>query len=377
MATLKQRRGKWCARVRWYENGEQQEEQVSLRTESRTVALERLYEVNKVQSDIKSGLEYDFPWLSNVSRTKVKHFTLKNAADQWIKERQNRCRPNTLTTNKQGLDYFLRFNGKTRSLDSINNKSISLYISYLEKLRLSDTSINIHLRTIKAMFNYYLKLDVINKMPLIEQRRIHKRDPIYITEGEFESIMKLEWLDIFYKNVFLLYRDTGMRLREPFMASLNGEWIDIPPESKSHSGRSIELSNELQSIFTNLKFWLDKGAGSELKDPGGHFSKKFKKALIEIGADSSKKFHSLRHTYAVRSLIKEVPIYNVSLNMGHSSVDTTEHYAKMNRKRAAQDFPSLRNSSKREMRDTRLRDTKGSYEVLATEVTKIAHASGA
>ena len=184
MATLKPRRGKWWfARVRWYENGKQREKQVSLRTESRTVALERLYEVNKVQSDIKSGLKFDFPWLSNVSRTKVKHFTLKNAADQWIKERQNRCRPNTLKTNGQGLDYFLRFNGKTKSLDSINNKSISLYISYLEKLGLSDTSINIHLRTIKAMFNYYLKLDVINKMPLIEQRRIHKKDPIYITDG--------------------------------------------------------------------------------------------------------------------------------------------------------------------------------------------------
>ena len=377
MATLIPRRGKWFARVRWHENGKQQEKQVSLRTESRTVALERLYEVNKVQSDIKSGLKYDFPWLSNVSRTKVKHFTLKNAADQWMEERYNIIEPNTLKINKKGLEYFLEFSVGTTPLNFINNSSILLFISYLDSLGLSDTSINIHLVTIKAMFNYYLKLDVINKMPLIEKRKIHRRDPIYITDGEFESIMKLEWLDIFYKNVFLLYRDTGMRLREPFMASLNGEWIDIPPESKSHSGRSIELSNELQSIFTNLKFWLDKGAGSRLKDPGDHFSKKFKKALVEIGADSSKKFHSLRHTYAVRSLIKEVPIYDVKLNMGHSSIDTTEHYAKMNLKRAAQDFPSLRNSRKREIRDTRLRDTKGSYELFATEVTKIAHASGA
>ena len=63
--------------------------------------------------------------------------------------------------------------------------------------------------------------------------------------------------------------------------------------------------------------------------------------------------------------------------MGHSSIDTTEHYAKMNLKRAGQDFPSLRNSSKREIRDTRLRDTKGSYEVFATEDSKLAHASGA
>ena len=218
MATLKQRRGKWYARVRWYEQGKQKGKQVPLRTHSRETAIERLCEVSKFQSDIKSGIGFNFPWMSEDSHTRVKHFTVKNAADQWMEERQNRCRPNTLKTNEKGLDYFLEFTGKTTPLNSINNKTISLYIRYLDRIGLSDTSINIHLRTIKAMFNYYLKLDVINKVPLIEQRRIDKRDPIYITDGEFESIMKLEWLDIFYKNVFLLYRDTGMRLREPFMA---------------------------------------------------------------------------------------------------------------------------------------------------------------
>ena len=67
----------------------------------------------------------------------------------------------------------------------------------------------------------------------------------------------------------------------------------------------------------------------------------FKKALREIEADEGRKFHSLRHTYAVRRLITGTSIYKLKLLMGHSSVTTTEEYSKMNLKRVAQDFPKL------------------------------------
>ena len=153
--------------------------------------------------------------------------------------------------------------------------------------------------------------------------------------------MELEWLGDLYKRVFLLYRETGMRLREPMISTLNGNWIDIPPESKTHSTRSIELSKPLKQIFSELQDWYHSGYGSRLNDPGDHFSKKFKKSLRSIGASESKHFHSLRHTFAVRKLLMRVPIYDVKLMMGHASVTTTEIYSKMNLKRVAQDFPTL------------------------------------
>ena len=87
--------------------------------------------------------------------------------------------------------------------------------------------------------------------------------------------------------------------------------------------------------------WLKKGYGKSLKDPGDHISKLFKKCLVRVDASSDKNFHSLRHTFAVRSLIKGVPIYNLKLLMGHSSVVTTEEYSNMNLKRVAYDFPSI------------------------------------
>ena len=83
------------------------------------------------------------------------------------------------------------------------------------------------------------------------------------------------------------------------------------------------------------------GYGSKLLTPDDHISKMFKKALRSIGADESKHFHSLRHTFAVRRLIQGTSIYDLKLLMGHKSVTTTEVYCNMNLKRVAQDFPTI------------------------------------
>ena len=38
--------------------------------------------------------------------------------------------------------------------------------------------------------------------------------------------------DSFYGKAFFFYRETGVRLREPFIATLDGNWLDIPNTSK-------------------------------------------------------------------------------------------------------------------------------------------------
>jgi len=246
-------------------------------------------------------------------------------------------------------------------LKSVSSTHIETLIDYFESRGLSATSINIHLRTVKAMFRYYLKIGKLNKIPLIEQLSVRKTEPIYITDDEFHKLMSIDWLDNFYKRVFLLYRETGMRLREPMMSVIDGVWIDIPNESKGGASRNIELDESLQAIFIEYKKWLDSGYGSTLVDVGDHISKVFKKCLREIGADESKHFHSLRHTFAVRRLIQGTSIYNLKLLMGHSSVTTTEVYSNMNLKRVAQDFPTIavnsQNTAKIGKMDTDLMDT--------------------
>jgi site-specific recombinase XerD len=346
MAILKPRRGSWYARVLWYEKNKtkQTEKQVPLRTSSKVTARERMAEVNKVENDIKQGMDFTFPWLSESTSTKVKRFTLQDASDRWMLKRIGKLAKKTTELNQDGLDYFVKFMGNAQPLETITTSQVERFVDWLDGRGLSKTTINMHLRTIKAMFRYYLRVDKLNKIPHIQQLSIRKSDPIYITDDEMKSVMELDWLDDFYKRVFLFYRETGMRRNEPMMSVLDGSWVDIPNTSKSKVGRNIELDLTMQSIFNELKEWLVNGYGSKLKTPDDHLGKKFKKALRSINADESKHFHSLRHTFAVRRLIQGTSIYELKLLMGHSSVTTTEVYSNMNLKRISQDFPTIATS---------------------------------
>ena len=107
---------------------------------------------------------------------------------------------------------------------------------------------------------------------------------------------------------------------------------------------------------------------------GRHISKMFKKTLRSIGANEMKHFHSLRHTFAVRRIVDNVPIYKIQKMMGHSSVATTEVYLKLELKRLKQDFPTINTDYykpvKSVFRDTEIRDTiKNQYAFIESEMT--------
>ena len=133
--------------------------------------------------------------------------------------------------------------------------------------------------------------------------------------------------------------------------------------SKGKRPRSIELNKSLIEIYNELMVWYE---NCGLLDPGRHLSKKIKKSLRSIGVSEDKHFHSLRHTFTVRRIVENIPIYKIQKMMGHSSVTTTEVYANMELKRLKRDFPSisalLQNPLKFTMEDISLEDIReGKY----------------
>ncbi len=368
MAELKKRRSKWYARIRIWANNirKEHEIQIPLKTKSKVTALERLFIVNKYEPDIKNGLSFTFPWEHNDSQVKVTRFTVNDAINEWILHRVKiGIRPRTLEINQNGLDHFTNAIGGNCPLDAVTVKMIDTFVDYLQRKGLAITSVNIHIRTVKAMFRHFWKRDHIVRMPLIEELKKEEENPIYISDDEFQSIMELEWLNKFYKQVFYFYRETGCRLREPFISKLDGDWLDIPNLSKGKKPRSIQLTESLKAIHLELIDWYENGYGSTLKDPAINISKTFKKALRDISADESKKFHSLRHTFAIRRIVEQVPVFKIQKMMGHSSIVTTEGYLKLELKRLERDFPSVAYKPvKSGFRDTKIRDTDKEYFAL-------------
>ncbi|MBT6941647.1 MAG: hypothetical protein HN999_00395, partial [Candidatus Marinimicrobia bacterium] len=120
MATLKKRRGMWYARKQWRdENGTRKEKQIPLRTKSKVTAIQRLFEIKKVESDMVDGLSFSFPWLNDDGLTKIKVFKLEDAVNEWMSHRKkNKIREKTLEINQLGLKYLLECCGSKRSLAS-------------------------------------------------------------------------------------------------------------------------------------------------------------------------------------------------------------------------------------------------------------------
>ena len=103
MASIINRRDVWYARVKWYESGKKHQatKEIPLKTKSKVTARERLSEVNKVEDDIKQGMEFSFPWLSDSTTTKVQRFTIHDAVEQWLSQRSSEgIRQSTIRRNR-------------------------------------------------------------------------------------------------------------------------------------------------------------------------------------------------------------------------------------------------------------------------------------
>mgnify|MGYP003691564923 CR=1 FL=1 len=127
MARLRNRKGMFYARVRWQIKDGEKEKLVPLRTSSKAVAYERLTEVNAVEGGIKSGVSFSFPWLSDQTKIQVKRYTLKEGSKEWLASR-NTTR-NTLTLNKQGTDYLIKYLSGNKAVNEIVSSNI-IAVSY-------------------------------------------------------------------------------------------------------------------------------------------------------------------------------------------------------------------------------------------------------
>ena len=209
------------------------------------------------------------------------------------------------------------------------------------------------LRGIKTFLNWLKDHDKINSVPKIKQINSGKPLPIYLSNDEFESILKR--VDRHYQRAFHFYRETGCRLSEPFEGELSGDFLTITSETaKTHSERDIYLTPDLKQILIEMREAVNYKVFNGIASKWNaivNYSKAFHKACKpnkdkEWKGIEGRKFHSLRHTFAVRRYLQTRDLYQVAKEMGHSSIKTTEIYSQFRIRRLQQDFPDLVNDSK-------------------------------
>ena len=349
MATMRPLRGKWYARIRWSDkNGNRSEETIPLRTSSKVTAHERIAEVNKVEDDIKQGMEFSFPWLSDSTTTKVQRYTVLDAVEQWLSQRSSEgIRQSTIKRNRYSLESLMSHISTSIPLSKVSTSMIDSYRNYCIHKGNKPDGININLRAIKTFFNWCYRRELIEKNLFVDMVSKPKELPLYIPDSLFDKLMQLEWLDDNYKTAFSFYRDTGCRRSEPFLGELHGDWLLIGGnETKQRMDKELSLSHTNLERITEMRAFLESYKGT-LDSWIGNLSKTFLKAMREVdGQDTKYHLHCLRHTFAVRRYLQTRDIYLVKQELGHQSVVTTEIYAKFSLRRLENDFPSLVSNTK-------------------------------
>ena len=137
--------------------------------------------------------------------------------------------------------------------------------------------------------------------------------PLYISDNLFKKVLELDWLEDRYKNAFLFYRNTGLRLSEPFQGELHGNWLLIGgDETKQRMDKELSLSmNNLQRL-SDMNDYVENKYKGTIDSWKGNLSKTFLKAIREINGEKTKfHFHCLRHTFAVVLYLQTRDIYQI------------------------------------------------------------------
>jgi len=339
---------------------------IALKTSDYEVALERHEEVEDNEKAIKRGIKYSFSWedMSNRGRARIVKKNVEQLVDQWLRIKSTNVRVETHKRYKISMHSFLNVIGYSSPLSVLNNQCIEKYKEFYKGTN-ANGGINTNLRGIKCFLLWAYDEGFIKVMPKIKMMPTEKKKPKYINDSDWDRIMNtsFNWPNIvFFKRVFTLYRDSGMRRNEAIMGRLMGNFLIIDAQySKTSIEKEIPLTDAQIEIVKELHDARDKHLknGSSLVTFKNKFTKLFKDICKRLEIDAS--LHSLRHTFAVRRYLETKDLYRVCKELGHTSILTTEIYAKFSFERLDQDFPTLSKVSKIRVLDTQKVDTHSSY----------------
>ena len=258
---------------------------------------------------------------------------------------------NTVKSYKKDIDSFLSWSYELDNLNFINfqEAEINNYISFLFESKLKSSSVNRKISSLKALYLYLIKKNIINNSPVSEivAPKQEKYLPISMSEDEVDKLLASPDLSIEIEvrdkaMIEMLYA-TGMRISE----LLNLKIIDMDINrcvvkvlGKGSKERLIPFGESaleaLKSYFSVRKNSMSKevflsNRGSKLSRVA--FWKRIKIYLSRANLKESISPHTLRHAFATHLLNRGADLRSVQLLLGHSDLSTTQIYTHIAKQR--------------------------------------------
>ena len=347
MATLIKHGNQYCSKIQKWNGIRQESTKIPLRTNKKDVAVIRHHKVEKSEQHIKDGIiiksqfKSYFEWLNDDGTSKLVEQTLGDAIILFIKAHKVNVSKGSIERIDVSMNCVKNVWNKNIPIKRIKSNHIEEF-KRTYKNKHSVGGINLNLRNIKTFLRYCVDEKMLKHMPKIKMLKEPKRLPKYLSEDNLKTLLNADCLSEQMKRAFYLYLTTGCRRSEIIEGQLNGNILIVPATlSKSRIERRITLDNTQTKIVKEIHIQRDTYLlkGYILNS----FKERYTKAFFEVQDRVGFKgytLHCLRHTYAVTQWIVSNDIYEVKNKLGHTSVTTTEKYARFNLDELAQDFPS-------------------------------------
>lgn len=260
-----------------------------------------------------------------------------------------------LNHTKEFIEY--KFNVSDFPIKQVNHEFITEYEYFLKAVRKCSHNTAIkYLTNFKKIMRICLGNGWIDKDPFInyrfhlnevEREILHEHEIQSIADKEFATSRLDQVRDVFLFCCFtgLAYSDVKKLTRDHVIIGIDGErWIKVN-RSKTDTRSSIPILPSAQAILD--KYAKHPKCNSEKKLLPVSSNQKMNDYLKEIAAvceiEKNITFHIARHSFATTvTLQNDVPIESVSKMLGHKSIKTTQHYAKVLDKKVSNDMALLK-----------------------------------
>lgn len=256
---------------------------------------------------------------------------------------------------KEFIEY--KYNVSDFPIKQVNHEFITEYEYFLKAVRKCSHNTAIkYLTNFKKIMRICLGNGWIDKDPFINYRfHLHEVEREILHEHEIQAIADKQFAtsrldqvrDVFLFCCFtgLAYSDVKKLTRDHVIIGIDGErWVKVN-RTKTDTRSSIPILPSAQAI-------LDKYANhpkccAEKRLLPVNSNQKMNDYLKEIAAvceiEKNITFHIARHSFATTiTLQNDVPIESVSKMLGHKSIRTTQHYAKVLDKKVSNDMAILK-----------------------------------
>ena len=259
-------------------------------------------------------------------------------------------------TTKKHLAAFISASHKIDDypVRDIDTQFINAFVYYLKtELNLSHNSALKYLAYLKKIVRVAYSNGWIEKDPFYNfKMKVQIIDREFLTREEIIKIMEKEFLipriehvrDVFLFSCYtgLAYADVQKLESDDIVKGIDGNlWIKIK-RTKTKSLSSIPLLPVAQQLIEKYKN-REKTNSLLPVYTNQRMNSYLKEIADQCGIKKNLTFHMARHTFATTvTLTNGVPIESVSKMLGHRSLKTTQHYAKILDEKLSEDMNVLK-----------------------------------